>query len=409
MESPGEDRLDGMRQDTLDPAVFVTPEEDGRSTRVELFVEGRSVSRCWIVSQQIRLGRAVVRMDGIGGVGTEPAFRNRGYARRVLSAAIRAMEAGDAGLSMLYGIPNFYENFGYAQAGPEYLIEVEPSSGSGTPKRWTARPATMADFEEIRRLYDLAIEDAIGAAVRKPNCYAWRRLQEQLQHGDVQECVLAISPSGEARGYARRAEGYWAADVLGRDNPGWRVVGEVISLDGEAARVLIDKGLARVAPLDPARHRGWLIAAPHDSAVATAAEWMGHRLRRDEKASGGSMARLLDAYRLLRDAAPELARRLSVSGCRLRRPLIVATPSAQVELSQEEAGLSVRPCANAAGGIARDVWTVSGQELVRAVLGEAVPDDVCRLQRTGLTQEAAEALRAMFPRRCSHMYLPDRY
>lgn len=113
-----------ITRDDQDADITLTPEEDGRSTRVELWNDGRSVSRCWIVSLRIRIGEAVVRMDGIGGVGTEPESRNQGYARRVLQAAIRRMSAGDAALTMLYGISNFYERFGYVQAGPEHLVSL---------------------------------------------------------------------------------------------------------------------------------------------------------------------------------------------------------------------------------------------------------------------------------------------
>lgn len=42
------------------------------------------------------------------------------------------MTAGDAALSMLYGIVGFYPKFGYAIAGPDYRIEIPASD---TPVR----------------------------------------------------------------------------------------------------------------------------------------------------------------------------------------------------------------------------------------------------------------------------------
>ena len=64
---------------------------------VLLQLHGRQVSRVVIVPMLMRIGAAVVRMDGIGGVGTEEEFRNRGYSRRVMETAVQQMRAGRCG------------------------------------------------------------------------------------------------------------------------------------------------------------------------------------------------------------------------------------------------------------------------------------------------------------------------
>ena len=73
------------------PILF---QPDGGSTRVELKIEDRTVSHLWITPYTLCIGAARVRMDGIGGVWTEPEYRQRGYARRVMEAAVRHMQAG---------------------------------------------------------------------------------------------------------------------------------------------------------------------------------------------------------------------------------------------------------------------------------------------------------------------------
>src|SRR5437867_873767 len=97
---------------------------EGRSTRADLMIDGGSISRLWIVPFRIRIGAAAVRMEGIGGVGTDDEYRNRGYSRRVLEATVERMLAGEAAVSMLYGIANFYPKFGYATAGPDHLLSL---------------------------------------------------------------------------------------------------------------------------------------------------------------------------------------------------------------------------------------------------------------------------------------------
>src|SRR5437868_6051335 len=106
-----------------DPEIAFEEQPSG-DTRAELRVDGRSVSRIFIVPFTLRVGAATLQMDGIGGVETEKEHRRRGYSRRVLEATVEWMRQRDAALSMLYGIPDFYPKFGYATAGPDHSIEL---------------------------------------------------------------------------------------------------------------------------------------------------------------------------------------------------------------------------------------------------------------------------------------------
>src|SRR5215212_7644751 len=89
---------------------------------VLLLLHGQQVSRVVIVPMLMRIGAAVVRMDGIGGVSTEEGFRHRGYSRRVMETAVAQIRQGDAALSTLFGIEDFYQKFGYETTGPEYTV-----------------------------------------------------------------------------------------------------------------------------------------------------------------------------------------------------------------------------------------------------------------------------------------------
>src|SRR5438552_3695858 len=103
------------------------------STRLELNLDGRAASRLWIIPFTLRIGAAEVRMDGIGGVGTEPEYQKRGLARQLLDDAIERMGAGDAALAMLYGIPDFYHRFAFATAGRDHFITLNRSGPTGLP------------------------------------------------------------------------------------------------------------------------------------------------------------------------------------------------------------------------------------------------------------------------------------
>src|SRR5438552_11400068 len=149
-----------------EPQLTFRAEPDG-STRVDLMSGDRSISWLWIVPLTIRIGKAAVRMDGIGGVNTREEFRRRGYSRRVLEASVERMRQGDAALSMLYGIPNFYPKFGYATVGPDHSISLtRVTDPSPLPAGWQVRPFAPADLPAVRDLYDHGTAGGVGPAVR---------------------------------------------------------------------------------------------------------------------------------------------------------------------------------------------------------------------------------------------------
>src|SRR4051812_23886855 len=149
-------------------------------------------------------------MDGIGMVGTLQEYRGRGYARRMLTAALAQMAAGDAALTMLYGIPNFYPQFGYTTAGPEYTLSV-PLTGPAPPLAagWQVRPALPADLPALQRLYDHDTAGAVGAVLRSPGLYPWTKLA-QLSAADLAaECCVVVDPGGTVAAYAWGDRASW--------------------------------------------------------------------------------------------------------------------------------------------------------------------------------------------------------
>src|SRR5215204_5909931 len=153
-----------------DGSRIVTVDHPTGTSDLLLQLDGRQVSRVVIVPMVMRIGAAVVRMDGIGGVSTEEEFRNRGYSRRVMETAVQQMRRGDAALSTLFGIEDFYQKFGYETTGPEYTV-VLPLEDTGTPTRalprgWRFRPLTVGDMSAVKWLYHANTRRATGALVR---------------------------------------------------------------------------------------------------------------------------------------------------------------------------------------------------------------------------------------------------
>ena len=99
--------------------------DDGRTHKRELFVDGEQVSHLFVIDYQMRIGTVTVSMAGIGGVHTEWKHRNKGYMRVLFEDTLTYMRAQGYDVSMLFGIRNFYDKFGYIACLPSYRVEIQ--------------------------------------------------------------------------------------------------------------------------------------------------------------------------------------------------------------------------------------------------------------------------------------------
>src|SRR5437016_11123618 len=77
---------------------------------------GEIAAHLMLIPRVLRFGDSLLSASEIGVVGTLETYRGQGYARALMERAIERMsERGDA-LSIIFGIPNFYERWGYEYA-----------------------------------------------------------------------------------------------------------------------------------------------------------------------------------------------------------------------------------------------------------------------------------------------------
>jgi predicted acetyltransferase len=398
-EAPGRTVSDGVRFS----AVPDEPGEPRGRTRAELFVGDRPVSRLTVIPFTVRVGSAIVPMDGIGGVATDPARRNRGYARRVIEATVERLGRGEAALTMLYsGVSDFYEKFGYATAGAGHEIHLTRLwAETPLPAGWTIRAFEPDDLAAVQRLYEQGTQDAIGAAVRPADAPAWRRLLSDHEGDGRGDCRVVLDPGGRVRAYAWRGQSLGYARYLQRQDGDAFVVSEVMAdgpvpADAILAACRLWAREPSAARGDPYRHV--LLAHPPDGAVAAAAALGDARLVRLTARSGASMARVLDVERLLTALSAELRRRLE----RAAPPAGGWPGSLRFVTDIGEGTLRL-----GGAGAARRVDLPQGT-LARLVLGAY--DGADQLDRVEAADDGARGvLEVLFPRRHPHMYVPDRY
>jgi hypothetical protein len=390
---------------TEEPVIRRTTFPNG-GRRVELMQGDVSCSRIeQLVPFTIHIGKAMVRMDGISGLGTEAEFRYRGYASRVMEAAIETMTEGDAAIAMHYGIPDFYPRFGYATAGPEhYILLTEEADKYPLPEGWSIRPLTKEDLPTISRIYDQAIADSVGAAVRASNAWPWTRLADAVAGRNDDVCRVVVSPAGEVEGYAWYSGHFWYVPHCQRYfTPDAFVLCEVIAASHGAAYALLSA--CRHWAEEEAPGQAVTLPVPPTGFVAMAARQQTASFVRKYTRCGNSMARVLNVERLLRALLPELSARLAAAECTYSGTIVFDTDigSAAIEITPESVTL-----ADDARGSHTSI-PLPQATLARLALGAYPPADLLDGLRCALPPRAYRTLVTLFPERSPHMYFPDRY
>jgi GNAT superfamily N-acetyltransferase len=377
-------------------------------------VSGLEVVRC-----PIRVGAAVLRMDGIAGVETDREHRNRGLARRMLQATIDHLRRGDGALTMLYGIPDFYHRFGYATAGPDHRLHLTHlERPADLPPGWTARPLGPEDVPAALRLYEQQTSEATGAAQRAPEGGVLERLKSQAGAGpspsEGQEgwsgCRLVIGPDGEPGAYIWRNAGFWFTDMVQRQNPQDLALSEVVAPSPAAARAALLHCRQWAANVAAARKRPVervTFGATPDSHLAQAAREDDATIEQRHSGSGGSMTRVLDTGRLLSALAPELRERARRAGVAPGTTLHCETDEGEAEVPLVPGSSSALPSPT---GSSRTIRLRLPQGvLARLALGALPPDVLLDGLETPPSAQDRDLLRRLLPLRHPHMSWPDRY
>jgi hypothetical protein len=416
-----------VEPDFADGTRIVCGNHPSGTSDLLLQLDGRQVSRVVIVPMLMRIGAAVVRMDGIGGVATEEAFRNRGYSRRVMETAVQQMRRGDAALSTLFGIQDFYQKFGYETTGPEYSVILPLADASATNPSlscgWRFRPLTTEDMPAVMGLYHANTQRATGALVRhdagddpseterlaavnpdarKIGLRAWNRLRTIAVEPGEDACRVLVDERGGVAAYAWFGANWWMG-VRRRDLPRAFHIAEGMARDTEAADVLLAacRTWASEANSDC---ESVALAIPPKGPVAWVAAYEGGQLLAVYTRGGDFMGRVLDVGRLLRQMRPELVARVRSARLPFQGRLTLRTDEGEAAIVITDDDVLVD--GGAKGGL---VIELPQTALARLCLGGFDPADVLARLPTQPGQQAADLLPLLFPKRMPHIYQMDRF
>jgi hypothetical protein len=415
----------------VDSTRIIVELQPSGSSEVLLELGGQKISRVVIIPMFMRIGAAVVRMDGIGGVRTDEAFRNRGYSRRVMSKALEQMRAGDAALSMLFGIPDYYQRFGYETVGPEYRVVLPFQATARIPRSlptaWQFRSLRLDDLPSVMRLYHVNTRRATGALLRHdagddpaelvrlaqcdPRAWtigrrAWDRLRSVVTDPGEDACRVLLDPSGTITAYAWRGANQrnWWMTVRRRHHPQAFHLAEAMARDPVAADVLLAACQMWAADAGEA-YDAVALAMPPEGPLAWAAAYQGGQHFSAFSHSGDFMGRVIDLERLVAQLVPEFTARVRAKGWRSSWCLTFVT-------EEGEASLGITPDGATTEQVKGErQWTIALSQamLTKLCLGGFDTDDILARLPSRPEAEAATLLRVLFPRRLPHIFPVDRF
>lgn len=143
--------------------------------------DNKIVSHVLVIPCSIRIGLAVVQVGVIGYVATHPDYRRKGLATVLMNEWIKQMTKDDYHLSYVFGIPYFYQQFGYELAffgdrygySPTMYMNVKELRGKKIGNKFITGTYEERGLSSVSKLYDYANRQRTGSLVRTEEFWRW--------------------------------------------------------------------------------------------------------------------------------------------------------------------------------------------------------------------------------------------
>ncbi len=366
-------------RDLARTAYFVNSHYDWNASRIALLGD-EIVSHYGVWGYEMRIGTGRVRTGGIGAVATHGDYRKRGLMDRTARASLQAMRDLGYDLTILFGISNFYDKFGYVRAWAEtnfFLYAGELPRGK--PAR-PLRKFSSARIRDFADLYNSHYATYTGTAVRPTyaNGVPWAGgLEGYAWHGG----------DGRPLGYV----------IVGRRGHQLRVH-EYCGDTEQALRAL--------GYLAQRWHCGdvYFETLPYASDLAVRLRRGNCRVESHYSRSGSAMVRMVNLPQAMGKLTGELSRRLQSSHlAKWRGNLLVSDTWDEVMLSLRAGTVAVIPVSDTPHAIR------GGDSVVQLLIGTDAPAEVVAAGNMRLSGDAAELMEVLFPRQYPQLSTPDRY
>jgi predicted acetyltransferase len=354
---------------------------------IRLFYDGKEVSGLWVHDLWVRIGEAYVRMGGIGGVHTEEPYRMRGFARRVMEESIEYMREAGFVLSALFGIPFFYERWGFVPALPEYRISLRLEAISDAKQKHE-----VVDYEEGYRGHVIEIYNA-NNRWRTCSCLrsmdTWKGFAQGTGFGVGSDVKVILGRDGSPSGY------------LSFDATLERTaVSEVGYTDIDVFETMVAL-IARRA--EEREHKEIYLTMPPDHPFAIYLRRYGCIVTEQFTKSGGGMMRIIDVEGLFAKISPELSRRLRGS------PLQSFSGMLSIETEIGEVGLEIDSGDVRVGEKGKAKLKLPQGKLTQLVVGYRDVMTIALEEDVSIPSEFLPLLEVLFPLGHPYIWWCDRF
>ncbi len=214
----------GLEVDLFDILTRVDEEHRPDYLRV-IDLHGKIVSLTLVVPRQVIIAGVPVEGAVLTLVGTDPAYRGRGFMRLLLEDTVAFLRAKGFRIGMVYGPPELYRKFGFVPALGTYATTFCPANVMETASQPTKvdsglwRPATAGDAGILAELFRAATRKTPCTIVRPAQGWVWK---SRAQGSGISVYVV----DGVVRAYVRWSgglegipDGTLAISEVGADSP----------------------------------------------------------------------------------------------------------------------------------------------------------------------------------------------
>ncbi len=367
-------------------------------SRVQMILNGKVVSWLLINDLKMRIGSALVRVGGIGGVGTLKSHRKRGYSRLCLERAVKAMREQGYDMSLLFGISDYYDKWGFASVMPEPRLTVTQDRAGERNRTKGQKVVAFNKQAHGRTVLSIYAENNRGrsTSLARPSLNKWRPFSLGSYWDIKAEAFVVTDGSGRLLGYAA----YDKKDKK-KQGGGFKVT-EIGYRDPEVFSALTDQ-LARLAA--KRREENLVFHLPLDHLYAEYLQRYGAVQQLTFFRSAEGMAKIIILKKTLNKCAGEFSRRLKDSALgQAAFVLGIHTDIGDVTLEARYGQVNIVDGARGAMQV-----TIPQNLLTQLLLGyRSVEEVTCRCG-VEIPTKARVVMRTLFPRGWAYLWQADRF
>jgi predicted acetyltransferase len=346
-------------------------------------LDGQIAAALRINSEIMQIGEARLKLGGFGWVSTAPVMRRRGIASRLIRHSLDYMREQRYHVSMLFGIPDFYGQFGFTTSLVSYSVSLDTVEALGCANPFVVHRAKPGDIPAILKLHQRSERDASCTLIRSA-------AHVKNKWGRYSEWYVLRDDRGKVIGYFLGGRTNNTLDVL---EAGIEEYGLAPAIVSAAADLADRESRARLQ---------FLIPPSHD--VSRFLQEFRATYKAVRERNAGGMLRVLDVPETLESMIPEWECRIATSpAANARTELTLIVDHAAYRVRANRGAIDVAQASS------RNKLTVTPDELVHLLTGYRAVEDLLDVARTIITPDARALAQAIFPPRHPFVWRFDQF